>query len=92
MRVASRAAWLIVAAVMSLLLHACDSDGMLPEAGGRPSEVLVVGDSYKKDILPAESLGCRVAWLKGKGWTKEEDDQMHPSIISQLADVKKCLI
>lgn len=45
MRVASRAAWLIVAAVMSLLLHACDSDGMLPEAGGRPSEVLVVGDT-----------------------------------------------
>ena len=52
----------------------------------------MVGDSYKKDILPAESLGCRVAWLKGKGWTKEEDDQMHPSIISQLADVEKCLI
>lgn len=60
--------------------------------GLKPQEVLVVGDSYKKDILPAESLGCRVAWLKGKGWTKEEDDQMHPSIISQLADVEKCLI
>ena len=60
--------------------------------GLKPQEVLVVGDSYKKDIPPAESLGCRVAWLKGKGWTKEEDAQMHPSIISQLADVEKCLI
>ena len=38
-----------------------------------PQQVLVVGDSYKKDIVPAESIGCRVAWLKGKGWTPEED-------------------
>lgn len=55
--------------------------------GMRPDEVLVVGDSYKKDILPAESLGCRVAWLKGKGWTAEEDAQMHPSIIASLSSL-----
>lgn len=52
--------------------------------GLNPDEVLVVGDSYKKDIVPAESLGCKVAWLKGKGWTAEEDAVMHPSIIKTL--------
>lgn len=57
--------------------------------GLKPEEVLVVGDSYKKDIVPAESLGCRVAWLKGKGWTAEEDAVMHPSIIKTLDEVLK---
>lgn len=51
------------------------------------SEVLVVGDSYKKDIVPAESLGCKVLWLKGKGWTDAEDAQMHPNIIKNLAKI-----
>lgn len=58
------------------------------EALGMPADnVLVVGDSYKKDILPALSLGCRVAWLKGKGWTADEDAVTHPSIISSLNDL-----
>ncbi|MGM9803471.1 MAG: HAD family hydrolase [Muribaculaceae bacterium] len=51
------------------------------------SEVLVVGDSYRKDIVPAESLGCRVLWLKGKGWTADEDAQQHSCIISRLSEV-----
>ncbi len=55
--------------------------------GLSPEEVVVVGDSYKKDIVPAESLGCRVLWLKGKGWTDEEDRQQHPNIIKKLSDM-----
>jgi len=55
--------------------------------GLKPGEVLVVGDSYRKDIMPAESIGCKVMWLKGKGWTAEEDKQMHPSIIRELSDI-----
>lgn len=55
--------------------------------GLSPEEVVVIGDSYKKDIVPAESLGCRVLWLKGKGWTEEEDRQQHPNIIKKLSDV-----
>lgn len=51
------------------------------------NEVLVVGDSLKKDILPAESIGCQTAWLKGKGWTADEDAQTHPSQISALASL-----
>lgn len=55
--------------------------------GLNADEVLVIGDSYKKDIVPAESLGCKVLWIKGKGWTAEEDAQMHPCIISRLSQV-----
>ena len=51
------------------------------------SEVLVVGDSLRKDILPAESLGCQVLWLKGKGWTADEDAQTHPNIITSIEQV-----
>ena len=60
------------------------------EALGVPAEnVLVVGDSYKKDIVPAESIGCQVAWLKGKGWTAEEDAVTHPEIIKKLEEIEK---
>lgn len=55
--------------------------------GFAPEEVLVVGDSLRKDILPAESLGCRTAWLKGKGWTADEDAATHPSVIKNLGDL-----
>lgn len=52
--------------------------------GLKPGEVLVVGDSLRKDILPAESIGCQVAWIKGKGWTAEEDAATHSSRIAGL--------
>jgi len=57
----------------------------------QPSEVLVVGDSLKKDILPAESLGCQTLWLKGKGWTPEDDAMTHPGTITTLAQVPEKL-
>ena len=55
--------------------------------GLKPEQVLVIGDSYRKDIVPAESIGCKVLWIKGKGWTAEEDEQLHPGIISDLHEV-----
>ncbi|MBR5101542.1 MAG: HAD family hydrolase [Muribaculaceae bacterium] len=50
-------------------------------------EVLVVGDSLKKDILPAESLGCRTLWLKGIGWTSEEENIERDDIINSITQV-----
>lgn len=60
--------------------------------GMRPEEVLVVGDSLKKDILPAESIGCSTAWIKGKGWTPQEDEATHPNTIYKLGDLLKTLL
>ena len=52
-----------------------------------PQEVLVVGDSLRKDIEPAKKLGCHVLWLKGKGWTDDEDKQTHPNTITRVTQV-----
>lgn len=55
--------------------------------GLKPEDTLVIGDSFRKDIVPAEKAGAQVLWIKGKGWTPEEDAQLHPNIISSLHDV-----
>ncbi len=54
-------------------------------------QVLVVGDSLRKDIEPAERLGCQVLWLKGKGWTDDEDAQTHPHTITSIGQVLAAL-
>lgn len=52
------------------------------------SDVLVVGDSISKDILPARSLGCKTAWFKGEGWKKETVDESIPDyVITDLNQV-----
>lgn len=65
--------------------HGVKALGMLPH------ETLVIGDSYKKDIVPAETIGCQTIWIKGKGWTDEEDAQQHPNIIKNLEEVLEIL-
>ena len=44
-------------------------------------EVLVVGDSFSKDVFPAKTVGCKVVWLSGEGWGNEEIDESLPDII-----------
>ena len=63
--------------------------------GFSPEEVLVVGDSYDKDIVPAHSLGCRTVWLKGQGWnTAEEDGQecCADVVIARLGELSEGLL
>ena len=36
-----------------------------------PCRTVVIGDSYRKDIYPAASLGCRTVWLKNLCWEEE---------------------
>lgn len=44
-------------------------------------DILVVGDSYSKDIVPATSIGCQTVWVKGIGWENEEVDESVPTYI-----------
>lgn len=53
--------------------------------GLKPEEVLVVGDSLRKDILPARSIGCHTAWIKGRGWDAAEDAAADPAQIPALS-------
>lgn len=60
--------------------------------GLKPEETVVVGDSYKKDILPALEAGCRAIWLKGKGWTDEEDRQTYEPVITDFGQLPELLL
>lgn len=53
--------------------------------GLEPHQTLVIGDSLRKDILPARSLGCHTAWIKGRGWDAAEDAAQDPAQIPSLA-------
>lgn len=58
------------------------------DALGLPSgEVVVVGDSYDKDIVPARSLGCRTIWLKGPGWEAYSGNETADIIIRDFAEL-----
>lgn len=49
--------------------------------GLNAENVLVVGDSFSKDVVPAKKVGCQVAWLKGEGWGGEIIDENLPDVI-----------
>lgn len=49
--------------------------------GFEAGHVLVVGDSFSKDVVPAKAVGCRVAWLKGEGWGGEAIDESLPDVV-----------
>lgn len=50
-------------------------------AGVDAGEVLVVGDSYDKDMVPAKAVGCKAVWLKGEGWKPEVVNESLPDAI-----------
>lgn len=49
--------------------------------GFNAKEVVVVGDSFSKDMVPAKKIGCKAIWLKGEGWEKEDADESLPDAI-----------
>lgn len=56
--------------------------------GLRPEEVVVVGDSIDKDIIPARKAGCQTIWFKGEGWTDDPVDESIPDrIITSLDEI-----
>ena len=57
-----------------------------------PAEVIIIGDSYKNDIAPANILGCPSIWLKGKGWDDKDDATEHPYIIKDFSEISELVI
>lgn len=58
--------------------------------GLNPEEVVVIGDSYTKDIVPATAIGCKTIWLEGIGWEEDNNDKTADVIIHnfhELSDV-----
>ncbi len=57
--------------------------------GLKPEEVVVVGDSISKDIVPAHSIGCQTVWFKGESWDdKPEDETVPDRIITELTSLQ----
>ncbi len=56
-----------------------------------PGEVVVIGDSYGKDIQPALQLGCQAVWIKGKQWSVEEENRAYEPTIHDLSELKELL-
>ncbi len=51
------------------------------------NEIAVIGDSYRKDIYPALSLGCKAVWLKKRCWEEEKiTNSAHPDAIIDTLD------
>jgi putative hydrolase of the HAD superfamily len=57
-----------------------------------PEEVVVVGDSYKKDIAPAKTLGCQTIWLKGPAWEEEDPESAADAIIYDFRELETILL
>jgi len=59
------------------------------EALGLPAEeVVVVGDSIDKDIIPAAKAGCQTVWFKGEGWTDDPvDESVADRVITDLCEL-----
>lgn len=59
----------------------------------KTNEVIVVGDSYEKDIKPANSIGCKTVWIKGTQWDKNAkfDEALPNQIISTIKFLKQAV-
>ena len=40
-------------------------------------KIVVIGDSYRKDIHPSSMLGCKTVWLKNICWAEEPIEEGH---------------
>ena len=54
----------------------------------KPEEVVVIGDSYDKDIVPATQIGCQTVWLKSIGWAPYRGDEIADAVISDFQELK----
>ena len=54
----------------------------------KAEEVVVVGDSMDKDIIPASKAGCKTVWFKGEGWTDDPvDERLADRVITDLTEL-----
>lgn len=60
--------------------------------GCEAKEIVVIGDSFSKDMVPARKAGCKVVWLKGEGWAEETDESLPDAIISDLEELPALLL
>lgn len=56
--------------------------------GLKAEDIVVVGDSMDKDIIPASKAGCQTVWFKGEGWTDDPvDERLADRVITDLTEL-----
>lgn len=56
--------------------------------GLNPDEIVVVGDSFEKDIVPAKKVGLHTVWLKGEQWDDTpHDESVADRVITSLDEL-----
>ena len=59
-------------------------------AGVDACECAAIGDSFTKDILPAQQAGCETVWFSGEEWeTKDYDRSVPTHVITSLPEITR---
>jgi FMN phosphatase YigB (HAD superfamily) len=69
----------------AIFLHAAD------KLGGDPGTMLMVGDSYDRDIIPAKKAGMKTAWLEGTVSRQCPDPSLVDLHLRRLAELPAAL-
>jgi len=69
----------------AIYLHAVE------KVGGDPATVMMVGDSFERDVLPAKKAGLKTAWLEGATPRECPDPSLVDLHLRRLADLPAAL-
>lgn len=70
----------------AIWLHAIE------EAGATPERTIVVGDSYRNDILPAAEIGCATVWYRGLEWRPAQTGGAESFQVSGLTELRSAVL
>lgn len=54
--------------------------------------IVVIGDSYSKDIVPASKIGCQTIWIKNIGWEEYQGNETADIIIADFSELEDYLL
>lgn len=64
--------------------------GVAAVSGAISSEIVMVGDSADKDIIPAASIGCKTIWLRNQSWDESSaHSDYHITDFNELLSIIK---
>ncbi|PZR70902.1 MAG: hypothetical protein DLM73_16960 [Chthoniobacterales bacterium] len=69
----------------AIFLHAAE------KLGGDPETMLMVGDSFDRDVVPAKRVGMKTAWLEGATLRECPDPSLVDLHLRRLADLPAAL-
>jgi putative hydrolase of the HAD superfamily len=59
--------------------------------GGDPATIMMVGDSFERDVVPAKKAGLKTAWLEGPTPRQCPDPSLADLHLRRLADLPAAL-